>query len=241
MSPANVPIYLQLREVIRSKIEDGEYMPGTAIPSENSFAETYGINRLTVRNAVDALVSEGLLKRVQGKGVFVLAKKYVHSLEEEGGFLDLLPDKRKPITVKESAKVVRHAGDLFSNYFKIEPTEEIFYLRHLACIDEEPAAVTEIFIPRKVLPELSEINSSVFSMNDIFAFYDIEVCSMRQTMEVVSGMPKIRKALEMPDKVALIMILSDYEDKRGEKIQYTRSFVRSDKSAFSIKTKRPLR
>lgn len=66
------PIYLQLREIIRNRIEEGEYLPGTAIPSENKLAETYGINRLTVRNAVDTLVNEGILRRVQGKGVFVV-------------------------------------------------------------------------------------------------------------------------------------------------------------------------
>ena len=70
----NAPIYLQLREVVRSKIEDGEYAPGTAIPSENLLASTYSINRLTVRSAIDALVNEGLLKRVQGKGVYVVAQ-----------------------------------------------------------------------------------------------------------------------------------------------------------------------
>ena len=56
------PLYIQLREVIRSKIEDGEYLPGTAIPSENQLAETYGLNRLSVRSAVEALENEGLLK-----------------------------------------------------------------------------------------------------------------------------------------------------------------------------------
>ena len=60
------PIYLQLREIVRTKIEDGEYLPGTAIPSENDMAATYGISRITVRSAVDALVNEGLLRRVQG-------------------------------------------------------------------------------------------------------------------------------------------------------------------------------
>ena len=68
------PIYLQLREIIRNRIEEGEYLPGTAIPSENKLAETYGINRLTVRNAVDTLVNEGILRRVQGKGVFVVGR-----------------------------------------------------------------------------------------------------------------------------------------------------------------------
>ena len=37
-------IYLQLREVVRTKIEDGDYPPGTAIPSENELAKTYGVN-----------------------------------------------------------------------------------------------------------------------------------------------------------------------------------------------------
>ena len=42
------PLYLQLRELIRSKIENGEYPPGTAIPSVGTLAETYGIHRLSV-------------------------------------------------------------------------------------------------------------------------------------------------------------------------------------------------
>ena len=49
------PLYIQLREIIRGKIEDGEYQPGTAIPSENQLAEAYGLNRLSVRSAVEAL------------------------------------------------------------------------------------------------------------------------------------------------------------------------------------------
>ena len=61
------PIYLQLREIIRNRIEEGEYLPGTAIPSENKLAETYGINRLTVRNAVDTLVKVFLLLVINTK------------------------------------------------------------------------------------------------------------------------------------------------------------------------------
>lgn len=80
------PFYLQLREIIRNKIEDGEFLPGTAIPSENELAETYGINRLTVRNAIDSLVNEGMLKPVQGKGVYVLGARVDRDLDSLGGF-----------------------------------------------------------------------------------------------------------------------------------------------------------
>ena len=108
----NAPIYLQLREVVRSKIEDGEYAPGTAIPSENLLASTYGINRLTVRSAIDALVNEGLLKRVQGKGVYVVAQ-IERDLEVLGGFTQTMNAKNVETRRKILSKGQRRAGEKY--------------------------------------------------------------------------------------------------------------------------------
>lgn len=230
-----MPIYLQLREIVRSRIEEGEYLPGTAIPSENKLAETFGINRLTVRNAVEALVHEGVLQRVQGKGVFVVGDKYEEALEEHGGFVNTVSSGQKHVSIKEQVKTLRPAGNKYANYFDIEPDALIFYVRHFTTIDEEPLSSQEIFVPKEVLPELEAVNSSVFSMRDIFAFYGVELNSMQQTMEIVSGIPKVRKMLDVPDGVALVMLTGDYRDKNGRIIAYSRSFIRSDKSSFSIK------
>ena len=101
------PIYLQLREIVRNKIDEGEYAPGTAIPSENELAALYGINRITVRSAVDALVNEGLLRRVQGKGVFVVGSKMEQSLEGYGGFVSSLSKSKTAVSVREQTKVLR--------------------------------------------------------------------------------------------------------------------------------------
>ena len=48
------PLHTQLREVIRAKIDEGEYPPGTCIPSESQLSEAYGLNRLSVRSALAA-------------------------------------------------------------------------------------------------------------------------------------------------------------------------------------------
>ena len=80
------PLFIQIREVIRSKIESGEYPPGTTIPSELDLAEMYGVSRLTIRTAIDALVYEGLLRRIQGKGAYVTEPKLNYSPEVFGGF-----------------------------------------------------------------------------------------------------------------------------------------------------------
>ena len=169
-----MPIYLQLREIIRNKIEDGEYMPGTAIPSENSLAQTFGINRITIRNAVDALVHEGLLRRVQGKGVFVVGKKSELSIEEHGGFVGDSFTKDSRLTIKELQKTTREAGNLYANLFDLPNVEdEIYYIRQMHYINSVETSIEEFFIPVGVIPSLENINSSVFTFRDILSFYGI--------------------------------------------------------------------
>ena len=80
------PVYLQMRELIRSRIAEGIYQPGGSIPSENELAAEFEINRLTVRSAVEILVKEGLLKRVQGKGVYVTGGKIEQDVGDLKGF-----------------------------------------------------------------------------------------------------------------------------------------------------------
>ena len=47
-----IPIYQQLAELLREKIEKGEYAFGSSLPSEREIAETYELNRMTVRKAL---------------------------------------------------------------------------------------------------------------------------------------------------------------------------------------------
>ena len=56
-----IPLYIQLKQLILERIADGEYLPGEKIPSEREMAATYKINRMTVKDAVNSLVEDGIL------------------------------------------------------------------------------------------------------------------------------------------------------------------------------------
>ena len=64
------PKHAQLRAVLATMCA-GELRPDGAIPSERELMETYAVSRATVRRAIESLVAEGVLRRVQGKGTFV--------------------------------------------------------------------------------------------------------------------------------------------------------------------------
>ncbi|MBM6616413.1 PLP-dependent aminotransferase family protein [Bacillus suaedaesalsae] len=66
-----IPLYLQIKHYIQTKIEDGEWTVGTKIPSQRKLAELFDVNRSTVVLAFDELIADGLLEAKSGKGTKV--------------------------------------------------------------------------------------------------------------------------------------------------------------------------
>lgn len=229
---SNKPIYLQLREIIRNKIEEGEYMPGTAIPSENKLSEVFGVNRITTRNAVDALVNEGLLKRVQGKGVFVVGNKNVVSIDKHGGFINDINDSRA--SVKEIKKIVRPAGNKYATLFDIDIDDEIYFLNHLQYIGDEICSIKELYITKNVLPLLDTINTSVFSFKDILSFYGVKLKKTKQKLSIIKGEKKIKKTFHVPNSVAIMALESNYYNENDKIIAHSISYIRSDIQSFTV-------
>lgn len=69
------PLYERLKDVIKQKIDSGEYKPDTRLPGERQLIDMYQVSRITVRQAIGDLVNEGLLYRIHGKGTFVSSVK----------------------------------------------------------------------------------------------------------------------------------------------------------------------
>lgn len=68
---AETPLWRQLTDILRAQIQSGALPPGRIIPSETTLMQEHGLARGTVRKAIDVLVDEGLVNRVQGRGSFV--------------------------------------------------------------------------------------------------------------------------------------------------------------------------
>lgn len=229
----NSPIYIQLKEVIRSKIESGEYVPGTAIPSEHELAEKYGIHRLTVRSAIDLLVKDGLLKCVQGKGVYVMAK-YERDLEILGGFTQTMTEK----LVKSGKKILlrgkRRAGAKYASILNIDENDFIYYIKRLDYANEEPVAIQEIYVPYQLIPNLEEIDISVFRMFEIYKFYDIHPTRAWQTLELAQLTQSDARYLGISKDQAVFLFSCITYDQDHRVIEYSKSYTRGDKCDFTV-------
>lgn len=231
------PLYIQLREVIRNKIEEGEYPPGTAIPSENQLAETYGISKLSVRSALQALEYEGILTSIQGKGVYVNGPKDIRDLESMGGYRNRFVEHSAKESTKVLIKAVRKAGPYYSRLLEIDPDDDIWYLQQLYKDGKTPAALAEIYFPYDIIPNLDEMDVRLFSLYDAFCWNNHQPGLVEQKLEVVKLDKQRAKHLGLAEDQAVMELSCRTKDVRGRMIEFSRYFVRGDRTEFSVKYK----
>lgn len=91
MSP--LPLYSQIKDVLRERILDGTYPAHSKLPSESALMATFEVSRITVRQALRDLQKEGLTFSIQGKGTFVTKPKAVQELTRLQGFGEAMARK----------------------------------------------------------------------------------------------------------------------------------------------------
>jgi GntR family transcriptional regulator len=96
LNKKDIPLYVQLEQILKSQIMTGELLPEKRVPTEKELAETYKVSSITARQAIMRLVQEGLLTRKQGKGTFVRKglknTKNIMTLNVAGDIKDVLPE-----------------------------------------------------------------------------------------------------------------------------------------------------
>ncbi|PIJ50067.1 MULTISPECIES: GntR family transcriptional regulator [unclassified Erwinia] len=83
--PSN-PMYIQIKEYLRSRILEGSYSPNQKMPSESEMMDAFSVSRITIRQALNDLQSEGLVFKVHGKGTFVAGPRATQDLGQLQGF-----------------------------------------------------------------------------------------------------------------------------------------------------------
>ena len=81
-----IPLYLQIIEQILGLINDGQLVKGDKIPNEYILCEIFGVSRLTLRQALKELESDGQIYRKSGEGTFIGSKKIESSLMQRAVF-----------------------------------------------------------------------------------------------------------------------------------------------------------
>jgi len=158
---SRLPLYQQLQRALRQAIESRVLAPDDALPPERDLASDFGVSRITVRKAIDGLVSDGMLLRRQGSGTFVRARVEKNFSKLTSFSEDMRARGRNPRSVwlRKSTGTVTPEEALT---LRASPGTPVYRFHRIRFADDAPMALEYATILASCLPSVDAVESSLY-------------------------------------------------------------------------------
>ena len=158
-SPGALPTYVQISESIARRITAGQWLDGERLPPERTMAAEFGVAVGTLRKALSRLQNQKLLRRVQGSG------NYINITTQDANiysFFRLESLSGAGLPTAQLLSVDRLPKPIDAPYFGANPAA--FRFRRLRFLDQQPAALEEIWLDGSVTDHITpeEVSESLY-------------------------------------------------------------------------------
>jgi GntR family transcriptional regulator len=231
-----VPFYYQLKEILAEEIETGRYEPGDKLPSEHDLCEAFKVSRTVVRQALNELEMEGLLRRRKGRGSFVLPKKVSESLFQNltglyedvaarGGILrsEVRHLERVPAPIPVAAELGLQEGD------------SVIVLDRLRFVNGVPWVVVATYLPYELCPQLLQEDMEDQSLYAVLEQkYGIRIAYGRRSVEATTATATVARALAIEERDPILLLRSTSYDEDNRPVEHFVAHHRGDLSRFEV-------
>lgn len=233
-----IPIYIQIEEQLKQQIQQGDFLVGTAIPSERELTEFFGVSRMTVRQSITNLVNEGLLYREKGRGTFVASPKVEQPLNGLTSFTeDMLARGMAPSNKIIGFEILEPEADVAAD-LQLTDGEKVYFIERIRFADDKTMAIERTYLPVERFPGLHRdlLQGSLYAM--IENNQQLKISHATQRME--AGMVKKEDAeLLQIDVPAAILMIERISYLDGDlPFELVRSTYRADRYKFTTEIKR---
>ena len=219
-----LPLYQQLQRALRQAIETRLIGPDDALPPERDIADDFQISRITVRKAIDGLVSEGLLVRRQGAGTFVCARVEKNFSKLTSFSEDMRARGRAPRSVwlkrAEGSVTPEEALTLRSS-----PGTPVFRFHRIRFADDAPMSIEYATVLAACLPSLDAVESSLYEALERAGNRPVRAL---QRLRAVLFTAEQAKLLQIREKDAGLLVERVGFLKDGHAVEFTQSYFRGD-------------
>ena len=231
-------LYSQLYDILKRKIESGEWSVGSQIPTEEDLCKMFNVSRATVRTAILELVRQGYLKRQQGKGTFIFRNVISEGLSMLTSFRESLFEESLHFSTSILARTVMMPVDDLDSKLDIPEDKHIIYIKRVRLIDGEPIMLQESYVPYHICPLLLEDDIEQTSLLDLFEKkYGIRITKIKNDIDIAYLNIDESRVLGLPENSAALL-LTQYFYSGDTIFMYTRSVKRPDRFQISIELER---
>ena len=158
------PVYIQIHNQLRQNIEDGKWQVGTKIPAERELAAEFHVSRMTLRQAIQALVDEGILERRVGAGTFVANQKVQEKMSGVTSFTELMQAAGKTPASKTISYHLTIPSQTEIEKLALQDGDQVLRMERVRYGNDVPICFEIATIPAKLVDNFSkeEVTTSFY-------------------------------------------------------------------------------
>jgi len=232
------PLYSQIKEILKQRILDGDYGVHERLPSESEMMKVFGVSRITVRQALRDLHTEGLVFSVQGKGTFVSRPKVIQDVQRLQGFGEAMT----PQGYDTSARVVgvretRVSADV-AEALEISKTSTVIELTRIRYLNHEPISVDNSFFPLHIGQPLlgRDLTQDIFPMLENEFGIGLDHAELK--IEAIGSSDEVARHLNIETGSPILRIHRLVLSQKGEPIDFEYLSYRGDAFQYQLRVDR---
>ncbi|QCZ52574.1 HTH-type transcriptional repressor yvoA [Levilactobacillus brevis] len=228
------PIYIQIHNDIKRAIEAGKWAVGDRIPSERELSRNFDVSRMTLRQAIQTLVDEGILERQVGSGTYVANQKVQEKMSGVTSFTDLMLTQGKQPTSKTISYHVMNPSLSETEKLKLNEDDQVLRMERIRYGDDVPICFEVATVPEKLVDGLSkkEVTSSLYR-----ALEDKKQLSpgkAQQTVSAMSASERIAEYLSIKRGDAILRLRQVTYLQDGTPFEYVRTQYVGERFEFYL-------
>jgi GntR family transcriptional regulator len=229
----SLPLYIQIAEGLIDQIKSGELAPGDQLPPERELSERLGVNRMTLRRALQVLETEGLVLRKHGIGTYIASPKFdrltstvfrfTHGLQQRG----FTPSTR--VIAVEQIPV----GAALAKELLLPISSPVYRILRLRCMNHEPVLLESYTISTQRFPGLDGLDLETRSIYEIMEReFQVSISRARQSFEPVAATEMEADLLGVEPGAPLMLEERLSFNEIGQPVEYGKDRYRGDRFRF---------
>ena len=182
----------QIADKILHGIETGKYKEGEKLPSERELAECFGVCRITIRQAIEYLVSDDVLFRKQRRGTFVAGRKIINSLGQLQGVTEELSTQHVSMQVEVVEHEIVPAIKEIRRKLGIREGATVLKITRLISTENQPLGIDYSYLPVTIAYLLDGFDPRQDAIYKLLELYGYKISWANQTIR--AGIPAFKEA-----------------------------------------------
>lgn len=225
--------YEQIQHYILSQINAGKLSAIDPIESEKELGERFNVSRMTVRRALDELVAQDILFRVQGKGTFVNKSRRFKEFNRLKSFTEEATEAGLSVYSIVISQYEAAPDAAIASIMDIAPQQKVTHVNRIRMADDAPLAYEEAVFLSSVLGDMGpEVpKGSVYKYLE--EVKGVKIAYGNQDLDAVSADSKLSIMLNVPLNTPLLRMTCIGYTKSNTIFEYIRTYYRCDRYTFS--------